>query len=146
MKSAKADCEKIARRQRLSEEAYIKRNRDKVTHRCRTAHINDQFQRSSTETDRFGNRVDKRARKRVNDTQKQIAARINIATNKTWRKVHTVRENSEAASNTTSILFRSRGNSSPETDSTSHHGSDDGKTAQKLSKMLMMLDRDYLVL
>jgi uncharacterized protein YaiL (DUF2058 family) len=51
-KTTRADREKIARRQRLSEEAHIKRNRDKVAQQERAANIKRQLKGRSTEADK----------------------------------------------------------------------------------------------
>jgi hypothetical protein len=156
---AKADRENIARRQRLSEQAHIRRFQKEFAHQDRTSRIENQLPSHWTRRDKVSMKMSMEEDSMADKTQKQVAARITVANKKVQRTVlvANAEDNSDVTTKMTSNSSSNRDKSSPEpdrhkrsssseTDQTSHYESDGGKTALKLSKVLMLLNGEHVKL
>ncbi|KAL1793724.1 hypothetical protein ACET3X_008706 [Alternaria dauci] len=153
----KIDRENIARRQELSEEAQIKRFREKSAHQDKAAHIENQLPRYWTPGDKVSIQINMREDADAKKIQKQVAARIAVANKTIWETalVAVAKDNPIATSKTTSNSYSNLDKSSPEPESdkrsasretaeTSHYGSYYGDTAGKLSKLLVLLNGECM--
>ncbi|CAN9394908.1 hypothetical protein CUC08_Gglean006868 [Alternaria sp. MG1] len=155
----RADRENIAHRQRSSEQAHIRRFQKRLAHQDRTSRIENQLPSHWTRGDKVSIKMSMEEDSVADKTQKQVAARITVANKKVQRTVlvANAEDNSDVTTKMTSNSSSNRDKSSPEpesdkrsssseTDQTSHCESDGGKTALKLSKVLMLLNGEHVKL
>ncbi|CAN9377302.1 unnamed protein product [Alternaria sp. RS040] len=155
----RADRENIAHRQRSSEQAHVRRFQKRLAYQDRASRIENQLPSHWTGGDKVRIKMSMEEDSMADKTQKQVAARITVANKKVQRTV-LVANAKDSSDVTTKMTSNSSSNcdksspepnsdrcsSRPETDQTSHYESDGGKTALKLSKVLMLLNGEHVKL
>ncbi|RYN85640.1 hypothetical protein AA0120_g8862 [Alternaria tenuissima] len=115
----KADRENIARRQRSSEQAHIRRFQKRFAHQDRTIRIENQLPSHWAGRDKVSIKMSMEEDSMADKTQKQVAARITSANKKVQRTllVANAEDKSDVTTKMTSNSSSNRDKSSPEPDS-----------------------------